>query len=68
MRNEDLVYIPGYNQLQPWHYISHYSCDTKFNKKIIKQLDDVKLDKFEDNVFYHAVAEWFHARKTNGHI
>lgn len=68
MRNEDLVYIPGYNQLQPWHYISHYSCDTRFNKKIIKSLDDVNTDKFEDNEFYQAVTEWFQIRKTDGHF
>jgi hypothetical protein len=68
MRNEDLVYIPGYNKLQPWHYISHYSCDTKFNKKVIKQLSDIKTENFDNNEFYTAVAEWFRIRMANGHI
>lgn len=68
MRNEDFVYIPGYNQIKPWHYISHYSCDTKFNKKIIKQIDDVNTERFEDNAFYNAVKEWFHIKVGNGHI
>jgi hypothetical protein len=69
MRNEDLVYCPGYNELKPWHYISHYCCDTKFNKKIIWKIDDVSTEKFDDNVFYNAVVDWLKARKqTYGHI
>jgi hypothetical protein len=66
MRHEDLVYIPGFNEYKPQHYISHYSCDTRFNKKLIKNINDVKTESFLENDFYRAVKEWFELRKQHG--
>lgn len=66
MRHEDLVYVPGFNNYKPSHYISHYSCDTRFNKKIIKSIEDIKTDNFLENDFYWAVKDWLESRKRHG--
>jgi hypothetical protein len=68
MRHEDVVYVPGFNEYKSWHYISHYSCDSRFNKKIIKSVDDVDFSQFLENDFYRAVKSWVNMRKENGYI
>lgn len=55
MRAEDYCYIPGINKLSPSHYIAHYSCDKRFNKKTYPDIDP---GTFEDNVFYNRLKSW----------
>jgi hypothetical protein len=55
MRAEDYCYAPGVNDLSPSHYIAHYSCDVRFDKK---SYPDIDVSKFEDNVFYNRLRSW----------
>lgn len=55
MRAEEYCYIPGINQLQDSHYICHYSCDKRFDKKKYPNID---VSAFEDNIFYKRLLNW----------
>jgi len=55
MRAEDYCYAPGVNDLSPSHYIAHYSCDARFDKKSYPKID---VSTFEDNVFYNRLRSW----------
>ena len=55
---EDCCYFPGINALSPEHYICHYSCDKKFDKRKWPDIDQIT---FEDNLFYQRVGEWMDA-------
>jgi len=54
-------YIPyGDKPMDPEHYISHYSVDYVFSKKIFPQ---VNTNRFPDNLFYNSVKEWVDKQK-----
>jgi hypothetical protein len=55
MRAENYCYIPGINELEPSHYIAHYSCDERFDKKRYPKID---VATFEDNIFYNRLQSW----------
>lgn len=55
MRAENYCYVPGINELSPEHYIAHYSCDSRFDKKKYPNID---VSTFEDNVFYNRLQSW----------
>jgi hypothetical protein len=55
MVHQDVLYVPGVFGLKSDHYIAHYSCDPRFDKKRFPYIDP---DKFEDNLFYQRVAGW----------
>jgi len=55
MRAESYCYIPSINRLEDHHYIAHYSCDKKFDKKIYPRVDS---STFEDNLFYRTILGW----------
>lgn len=48
-------YYPNVNNLNQNHYIAHYSCDPKFDKHKIPNVD---VDSFPDNEFYKAAKKW----------
>lgn len=62
MKNFDCVYIPPF-ELKNTHYCCHYSVDPKFDKKKINTIDDIDVSKFDDNIFYNGVKEWYYWRK-----
>lgn len=55
MLAKNYCYIPGINELDPSHYIVHYSCDPRFDKK---KYPDIDVSVFEDNVFYNRLRSW----------
>lgn len=55
MTAQDWCYIPGLNQLQDHHYISHYTIDGRFNKKNYPTVD---TSQFESNVYYERILDW----------
>lgn len=55
MISRDVCYFPNINQLNDDHYIAHYSCDPKFNKKKYPNID---YTSFIDNIFYRSVLDW----------
>jgi hypothetical protein len=52
---KDWCYVPGINQLTDKHYIAHYSCSYKFNKKTFPSVD---VTQFEHNVFFDRLRSW----------
>ena len=62
MRAEECVYIPPF-ALKDSHYCCHYAVDPKFDKKKINTIDDIDVSKFDDNIFYNGVKEWYYWRK-----
>lgn len=52
---KDWCYVPGVNQLTDKHYIAHYSCSYKFNKKTFPVINPAQ---FEDNVFFDRLRSW----------
>lgn len=55
MFSNDYCYFPNINQIIENHYIAHYSCDPKFNKK---KYPDIDYSTFLDNTFYSSVLDW----------
>lgn len=55
MQAKDYLYVPGINSLMRQHYIVHYSCDPKFDKKTFPE---VRPERFDDNLFYEKVRYW----------
>jgi hypothetical protein len=55
MRAKDYCYVPGINQLQDSHYICHYACDLRFDKRTYPRIDPTT---FEDNLFYRRLRDW----------
>jgi len=52
---KDVCYLPNINTLQESHYLAHYSCDPKFDKRKYPNID---YQNFPDNMFYKAVLDW----------
>lgn len=62
MRGIDICYIPNINNLLENHYISHYCCDYKFDKKkILNGNGKVDFENFQDNLFYNAIKDWYNS-------
>lgn len=55
MRAEEYCYVPNINQMQESHYICHYSCDQRFDKK---KYPDIDVSTFENNIFYQRLLDW----------
>jgi hypothetical protein len=55
MMAADYCYVPGHNELQDHHYICHYCCDSKFDKKRYPYIDKTA---FENNLFYRRILDW----------
>ena len=55
MTAKDSLYVPGINSLERQHYIVHYSCDPKFDKKTFPIFN---LERFDDNLSYERVKYW----------
>jgi hypothetical protein len=55
MTAEDCCYVPGINELADSHYICHYACDDKFDKR---KYPDIDLSTFKDNAFYKRILNW----------
>lgn len=55
MVSSNFCYIPNINLIQQDHYIAHYSCDPRFNKKTYPQ---VNYSSFLDNDFYNSIIRW----------
>lgn len=51
----DCLYVPGINTLSSNHYVAHYSCDPRFDKK---KFPSVRIEDFENNAFYDRVKYW----------
>ena len=51
MINGDNCYYPNVNNLEDKHYIAHYSCDPRYDKT---KIPNVNTDLFPDNSFYTA--------------
>lgn len=52
---QDWCYVPTINQLQDQHYITHYSCAQKFDKKKYPNVDP---SQFEHNLFFDRLRSW----------
>ena len=52
---KDICYIPNVNNLEPQHYIAHYSVDPIFNKKTYPSIN---TQKFTNNEFYAMIKSW----------
>ena len=55
MTARDCLYVPGINTLSSNHYVAHYSCDPRFDKK---KFPAIRIEDFEDNAFYDRVKYW----------
>lgn len=55
MRAEEYCYVPGINSMEESHYICHYSCDKRFDKKKYPNID---TSTFENNIFYQRLLDW----------
>lgn len=67
MRGQECVYIPPF-PLKDSHYCCHYSVDTKFDKKKINTIDDIDVSKFDDNIFYNGIRDWYNWRKNENAV
>lgn len=61
MINKDILYVPEINTLKENHYIAHYSVGSVFNKKIYRDINQIKMANLEtlpDNQFYNLIKSW----------
>jgi hypothetical protein len=61
MIHTDNCYYPNINKFQDKHYLAHYSCDPKFPKHGLYNLDE---SKFEDNLFYNQAKKWISQQQS----
>jgi hypothetical protein len=60
MVSHDCCYIPGANDLAPWHHIGHYSIDRIFDKNTFPAIDRARFDL--RNPYYRLIDRWLDAR------
>lgn len=48
-------YYTNINNLESWHHIAHYCCDSIFSKRNFEGID---VSSFPNNAFYKAAKEW----------
>lgn len=64
MTSRDYCYVPGVNEINDNHYISHYCCDSRFDKKKVYRWQDADPAAFADNMFYHRIHDWIGTKNS----